>query len=128
LSKKALLKCPQAKQIVKVVRERTVLRKNKKSTETHYYITSLSDSIETLAPKIRGHWLVENQLHYVLDVQFGEDACRARKKNEATNLALCRKVAFNLVAGGASKSKVGIKKQRHKLALSDSRRDTLIKS
>ena len=44
-----------------------------------------------------GHWSIENQQHWVLDVQFGEDACRARQNHSAANLALIRRMALNVL-------------------------------
>ena len=45
---------------------------------------------------MRGHWRIENQQHWVLDIQFGEDACRTRKDHSAENLALLRGMALNV--------------------------------
>ncbi|WP_376707302.1 ISAs1 family transposase [Bradyrhizobium vignae] len=44
---------------------------------------------------VRAHWSIENNLHWVLDVLFDEDACRSRKDHAAENLALIRKLAIN---------------------------------
>jgi predicted transposase YbfD/YdcC len=45
----------------------------------------------------RSHWGIENQLHWVLDVQFGEDGNRARKDSAPENLALLRRLALNIL-------------------------------
>jgi predicted transposase YbfD/YdcC len=45
----------------------------------------------------RSHWTIENQLHCVLDVHFGEDANRARKDNAPENLAILRRLALNML-------------------------------
>ena len=50
-----------------------------------------------IAQAIREHWRIENQQHWVLDVQFGEDAHRARKDHSAANLAVIRRAALNLL-------------------------------
>ena len=50
-----------------------------------------------LAEAIRGHWSIENQLHWVLDVQFQEDDSRIRKDNAPANLAIIRQIALNLL-------------------------------
>jgi predicted transposase YbfD/YdcC len=111
-------------QVVEVRRERRITRKEKQATvETHYYITSLAQGIESLAGKIRDHWKIENNLHHVLDVGFGEDASRARKNNLASNLSLVRKTAINLLVPG--KSKAGIKHKRMRAAFSDQRRSAI---
>ena len=59
----------------------------------------------------RKHWLVENQLHWVLDVAFDEDRCRAREGYAAENLAVARQVALNLLKMDST-VKVGIKNKR----------------
>ncbi len=51
---------------------------------------------------IRRHWCVENGLHWVLDVDFGEDASRMRDRNAARNLALLRKIALNFARADGS--------------------------
>ena len=53
--------------------ERTGLRGNKKSEETLYYISSKILPSKKIAAEIRGHWLIENQVHWVKDVIFNED-------------------------------------------------------
>lgn len=65
------------KTITKVQRERQV--NGKTSMETSYYISSLDKDAKKLARAIRGHWHIENSLHWVLDVTFDEDRCRVRK-------------------------------------------------
>ncbi|MBI3144161.1 MAG: ISAs1 family transposase [Pseudogulbenkiania sp.] len=52
---------------------------------------------EELAQAARAHWGIENQLHWVMDVGFGEDACMVRKDNAPQNLSLLRKIVLNLV-------------------------------
>ena len=49
------------------------------------------------AKAVRGHWGVENPLHWSLDVTFREDQSRARSKNAAQNLAMLRRIALNLI-------------------------------
>jgi len=46
---------------------------------------------------VRGHWAVENRLHWVLDVSFGEDASTVRKDNAPQNLSLLKKIVLNLI-------------------------------
>ncbi|MBI3144211.1 MAG: ISAs1 family transposase, partial [Pseudogulbenkiania sp.] len=61
------------------------------------YISSRELTAEELARAARAHWGIENQLHWVMDVGFGEDACMVRKDNAAQNLSLLRKIVLNLV-------------------------------
>jgi hypothetical protein len=65
--------------------------------ERRAYISSLDASAERLLGLVRGHWHIENRLHWVLDVTFGEDRARVSDRNAAENLALFRKVALNLL-------------------------------
>lgn len=112
---------PKLSQIIEVCRERKVVRKTKESTiEYHYYITSLNEGIEALSQKVRAHWRIENNLHHVLDVGFGEDNSRARNKNLASNLSLIRKASINYLMPGLKKA--GIKHKRMRAAFSDQRR------
>jgi len=48
----------------------------KASLETRYYINSISANIKQFAEAVRGHWGIENKLHWILDVTFKEDSCR----------------------------------------------------
>jgi predicted transposase YbfD/YdcC len=59
----------------------------KKTVERRYYLSSLPLGVETFARAVRGHWSVENSLHWVLDVQMREDESRARTGHAAENLA-----------------------------------------
>ncbi len=65
--------------------------------ERRYYLSSLPLGAEQFAKAARGHWGVENTLHWSLDVTFGEDRSRARAKNAAQNLATLRRLALNLI-------------------------------
>src|SRR6185503_4910174 len=67
------------------------------SLERRYYLSSLPVDVAKLARAVRGHWKIENQLHWVLDVVFGEDQSRARTGHAAENLAATRRVAINLL-------------------------------
>jgi predicted transposase YbfD/YdcC len=65
--------------------------------ERRYYISSRDLTAEQLAVAVRGHWAVENRLHWVLDVSFGEDASTVRKDNAPQNLSLLKKIVLNLI-------------------------------
>jgi len=82
-----------ARAIVRV-EARTEL-KDRSRFDVRYYITSSARSVAGLAQNIRGHWGIENTLHWTLDVTFQEDLSRVRKGHGAQNMALVRKFAFN---------------------------------
>jgi predicted transposase YbfD/YdcC len=67
------------------------------SVQRRYYLSSLNNDIARFAKAVRGHWGVENSLHWVLDVVFGEDDSRARSGYAAENLAAARRLAVNLL-------------------------------
>lgn len=67
------------------------------ATSERFYIASRPFSASALARLVRGHWDIENRLHWVLDVVMGEDACRARKDHAPENLALLRRMALNII-------------------------------
>lgn len=69
----------------------------KSSIERRYYLSSLPLDAKRFGTAVRGHWGVENQLHWSLDVTFGEDDSRARTKNAAQNVATLRRIALNLI-------------------------------
>jgi predicted transposase YbfD/YdcC len=81
------------------------------TVERRYYLSSLEVGIENFARAVRGHWGVENQVHWVLDVQFGEDQSRARTGHAPENLATLRRLALNLLRRDKTKRR-GIKGKR----------------
>jgi len=87
------------------------------SVERRYYISSLAaeqaGSAKRFAEAVRGHWGIENTLHWVLDVAFGEDDCRVRKDHAPQNLATLRQLAVNLLRQEKT-AKVGVKTRRLK--------------
>lgn len=88
------------------------------STERRYYISSLGADAKRLGEAIRGHWGIENSMHWVLDVAFGEDQCRARVKNAAQNFAILRRIVINLLRADPT-TKVGVKTKRLKASADD---------
>jgi len=88
------------------------------STERRYFISSLRVDAKRLGEAIRAHWGIENSMHWVLDVAFGEDQCRARVKNAAQNFAILRRIVINLLRADPS-TKVGAKTKRLKASADD---------
>lgn len=82
------------------------------STETRYYITSLDGDVKDFSRAVRGHWSIENCLHWVLDVTFNEDKCRSRKDYAAENLAVIRKIVMNMLKKDNSKGSMRLKRKR----------------
>ena len=85
----------------------------KKSNENRYYITSLPSMPQQINKVIRDHWAIENSLHWVLDVSFGEDQSRIRKGNGPENMSIMRHCAINMIRRYKSKrqSIKGLRKQ-----------------
>jgi predicted transposase YbfD/YdcC len=81
--------------------------------ERRYYLLSLDGDVQRFATAVRGHWGIENQLHWCLDVAFAEDHCRIRSGHAPENMTLIRKIALNPLAKEAS-VKVGKKAKRLK--------------
>jgi predicted transposase YbfD/YdcC len=77
----------------------------KKTVERRYYLSSLPLGVETFARAVRGHWGIENSLHWVLDVQMREDDSRARTGYAAENLATLRRLALNLLKREATRKR-----------------------
>ena len=87
----------------------TVFEKEATYNEMRYYLTSLTDAKE-FAHAVRSHWAIENQLHWHLDVTFGEDGSRARKDNSPLNLNVLRKTALQMLKA-ADWGRIGLKKK-----------------
>jgi predicted transposase YbfD/YdcC len=97
----------------KVEATRTV--NGKTSTECRYYISSLPADAEQLAEAVRGHWGIENAMHWVLDVAFREDESRIRAGHAASNMGIVRRIALNLLKKDTS-VKLGVANKRLKAA------------
>src|SRR5205823_1301255 len=65
--------------------------------EVVYYISSLSPRVKRFAKAVRGHWGIENRLHWSLDVIFSEDKSRARKDHSPLNLGMLRRLALAIL-------------------------------
>jgi predicted transposase YbfD/YdcC len=79
--------------------------------ETRYYVSSASLSAARAAQAIRSHWAIENSLHWVLDVTFGDDQSRLRTGHGAKNMAVVRHFAINLVRSVTDKRSVRLRRK-----------------
>lgn len=95
------LKC-----IAKVEATRHIKSTGHEESETRLYISSLPPDAEKLGKSIREHWGIENSLHWVLDVAFGEDKSRKRNKYAAQNFSVINRVALNLLKNEAKKRSI----------------------
>ena len=91
----------------------------KKTVERRYFISSLEANAEQALKAVRGHWAIENQLHWCLDIGFREDNCRVREATSAENLATLRHIGINLLKQEKS-CKRGIEGKRKKAGWDES--------
>lgn len=91
---------------------------NKITTDCRYYLLSLPLDAERFADAVRGHWSIENQLHWILDVGFGEDQSRTNQGHSAENLAVVRHLAVSLLSQDQS-TKGGTRAKRLKAGWDD---------
>ncbi len=91
---------PHAAQAIQIVRRRRSLTSSKWSTETVYAITSLTAaqaSPTQLAAALRGHWAIEDRLHWVRDVTYGEDHSQVRTASGPRVMAALRNLAITIL-------------------------------
>ncbi len=89
--------CVGLRSIIRIQAKRHHKASGKQERETRDYISSLQPDAARLNTAIRQHWGIENKLHWVLDVAFGEDARRKRAANAAQNFSLLNRIAWNLI-------------------------------
>jgi len=94
----------------------TVIEKGLTRAETRYFISSLTD-VERFANSVRKHWSIENQLHWQLDVTFGEDRAKTRKDNSPLNWNVMRKTALPLIRNADVCKKQSVKRKMFMAAL-----------
>ena len=79
---------------------------NATSIERRYFISSLSENVEIFSNAVRMHWSIENNLHWVLDVAFGDDKAKTCAGDSAENLAIVRRIGYNIVKQDAKKRSI----------------------
>ena len=85
------------------------------STQSRYYISSEAGQTDYYNAMVRGHWSIENHLHWRLDVTFKEDASRSRKGNAPQNLNILRKMALHRIT--RMKDQLSLKKRRFRASM-----------
>jgi len=112
--------------LVRIRSERTIKKTGEKSTEHRYYISSLPADAKLLNSSVRSHWGIENNLHWNLDVVFGEDGQLKRKGNSAENFNVIAKVALGLVDNEKT-AKLSKPLKRLRASIDDSYREIIMK-
>ena len=100
---------PGLKPVVMVESEREI--NGKVETETRFYITSLILLDSVVGPMIRSHWMVENDLHWILDVIFRDDDCRVRTDHAPFNLHIVKQLALNVLRTCKSKDSLRMRRK-----------------
>jgi predicted transposase YbfD/YdcC len=103
------LRLPDVASIIRV--RARIQRGQTMHTETRYYISSATLDAVRAGQAIRGHWGIENRLHWVLDVTFNEDQSRLRKGFGARNMAVVRHFALNLVRSATDKKSIKLRRK-----------------
>jgi predicted transposase YbfD/YdcC len=86
--------------------------KDRGRSETRYYVSSAALSAARAAEAVRSHWAIENSLHWVLDVTFGDDQSRLQTGHGAKNMAVVRHFAVNLVRAAKDKRSIKLRRKR----------------
>lgn len=84
----------------------------RKSEETRYYISSKNFEVQDFADAVRGHWGIENSLHWVMDVVFRDDECRAREKNASANFVTLKHITLNMLKSLPVKKSMRVRRKR----------------
>jgi predicted transposase YbfD/YdcC len=97
--------------LVMVIRVVTNLTTGVVSREVGYYLSSLRPNARKIGGAIRGHWSIENGLHWVLDVVFREDARRLYDRVAAQNIAFLNRLALSILRGDPAKASLKVKRK-----------------
>jgi predicted transposase YbfD/YdcC len=88
------------------------IRDGKEVAEIRYYLSSLDVGVKRFATAVRGHWSIENSLHWVLDMTFNEDQSRIRKDFGPDNFAMLRRFALSILNQDTCKESIRKKRKR----------------
>jgi predicted transposase YbfD/YdcC len=106
---------PELKGIVMVESKREIPgatpEADKMQQETRFYITSLVWLAHQLGPVVRGHWSLENSLHWVMDMLFRDDECRIRTHHAPANFTTLKHMAHNLIRKAPGKDSLRLKRK-----------------
>ena len=83
----------------------------KVSDETRYFISSRKLSAVEFGKAVRGHWSIENSLHWVMDIVFRDDDCRVRTKNAASNFVTIKHIALNMLKQPVRKASMRVRRK-----------------
>lgn len=92
--------------------ERTRTRDGATATTTHLYVLSRMMTPDEVLRTVQGHWSIENNQHWSLDVLFREDEARTRKDNGPANLAVLRRLALNILRAGNDKLSLNLRRRK----------------
>lgn len=84
---------------------------SKQTSDVRYYISSTKMGVRRFAERVRGHWGIENTLHWCLDVTFREDDSRLRNRHAADNLAWLKRFALSLLKQQTDKQSVAMRRR-----------------
>ena len=91
--------------------KRTTKRDGRMTNQVRYSFLTRKMKAKEFGQAMRGHWGIENQLHWQLDVSYQEDKCRVRQGHADANLAIIRRLTLNMLKANKTE-KLGIKNKR----------------
>lgn len=83
----------------------------KETSDVRYYISSTKTAVRRFAERVRGHWGIENTLHWCLDVTFREDDSRLRNRHAADNLAWLKRFAISILKQQSDKESIAMRRR-----------------
>lgn len=86
-------------------------RDGKETSDVRYYISSTKTAVKRFAERVRGHWGIENSLHWCLDVTFREDDSRLRDRHAADNLAWLKRFAISILKQQTDKESIAMRRR-----------------